>query len=126
MLRISTPPQTLPLAAIPALVPTSPPEEAPLVRLEKRLSDIRRLMKKGNSQKPQALLWIRQIIPIFRALFGPKSGLVATLDLWLLEIAAGKLEKFPKLLDEVEGQLEQLLDIAEGDWLTKATARLPR
>jgi hypothetical protein len=83
-------------------------------------------MKKGTPQKPGALMWIRQITPIFKALFGDKNGLIATLDSWLLEIAAGKLETFPKFVDEIEGELEKLLDMAEGDWLTKPALRLPR
>ena len=83
-------------------------------------------MNKGNPQKIYALVWIRQISPIFKALFGDKNGLTATLNAWLLEIAAGKLEKFPRFIDEVEERLETLLDMAEGDWLTKPASRLPR
>jgi hypothetical protein len=119
-------------APTPSLAGVAPPlaavaqVEAPLVRLEKKLSEVRRIMKKGTPQKPYALAWIRQITPIFKALFGNKNGLIATLDSWLLEIAAGKLERFPKFVDEIEGQLEELLDIAEGDWLTKPALRLPR
>ena len=71
-------------------------------------------------------MWVRQIILIFKNLFGDKNGLITTLDSWLLEVAAGKLEKFVKFIDEIETQLESLLDMAEGDWLTKPAPRLPR
>jgi hypothetical protein len=114
------PPQHLLSVAVPA------PEQPPVVRLEKRLSEIRRVMKKGAPQKAEALQWVRQIIPIFKALFGDKNGLIATLDAWLLEVAAGKLEKFARFVDEIEQQLEAMLDTAEGDWLTKPSLRLPR
>jgi hypothetical protein len=126
------------LLRIAAHAPTPPPAgvappfagalqvEVPLVRLEKKLSEVRRIMKKGTPQKPYALAWIRQITPIFKALFGNRNGLITTLDSWLLELAAGKLERFPKFVDEIEEQLEKLLDMAEGDWLTKPALRLPR
>jgi hypothetical protein len=83
-------------------------------------------MKGGTPQKPNALVWIRQITLIFKTLFGDNNGLITNLDLWLREIAAGKLEKFPKFVDEIEEQLEALLDTADGDWLTKPALRLPR
>lgn len=83
-------------------------------------------MKKGTPQKHEALAWIRRVTPIFKALFGDRNGLTAILDSWLREIAAGKVEKFPKFVGEIEEQLEALLDMAEGDWLTKPALRLPR
>ena len=126
LLRIAAHAPTPPPAAGTPPATTAVQEEAPLVRLEKKLSEIRRVMKKGPPHKPYALVWIRQITPILKAFFGDKNGLIATLDSWLLEIAAGKLEKFPKFVDEIEEQLEALLDMAEGDWLTKPAVRLPR
>jgi hypothetical protein len=104
----------------------APPEEAPLIRLEKKISEIRRVMRKRPAQKAEALLWIRQITSIFKTLFGHENDLIATLESWQREAARGKLEKFVNFADEVEGQLEQLLDMGEGDWLTKPVTRFPR
>lgn len=126
LLRIATQAPTPPPPGVTAPFAAAAQVEAPLVRLEKKLSEIRKVMKKGTPQKLIALMWIRQITPILKALFGDKNGLTATLDSWLLEIAAGKLETFSKFVDEIEGELEKLLDMAEGDWLTKPALRLPR
>jgi hypothetical protein len=126
LLRIAAVPQGPLSVAVTPPSSIAPQELAPLVRLEKKLSEIRKAMKRETPQKHAALAWNRQVTLIFKALFGDKNGLIANLDSWLREIAAGRLEKFPKFVDEIEEQLETLLDMAEGDWLTKPALRLPR
>src|SRR4051812_23544272 len=85
LLRMTAVPPTS--SASPAISPVAANvPEAPLVRLEKKLSEIRRVMKKGSPPKHYALGWIRQIMQIFKVVVGTKNGLIPILDAWLLEI----------------------------------------